>query len=445
MRIIAVVVGLFMLMAAQDVQAQKQWTLNDCILYALANNIQIKQTGIQIEQGEIELNTAKNSRLPSLNAGLSGSGNFGQSMNRYGVYQDQSSSSAGVNVNLAMPIYQGSRINHQIEAAKLDLEATSAQFSSAVEDLSLNIASRYVEVLYNKQMLIVAENQSAISNDLVERSKIQMESGKVSKSDYYEAMSVAANDRYGVTNAKNNLELSLLTLSQLLNLPASEPFDVAEPAIGEVEAMASVRLTDPTSVFSYAVKYRPSVIQQELRLKSFEKNLAIAKSAYLPTISLSAGYSNSYYYSFSDDALNSAFNDQFKQNGRESVGISVSIPIFNRFQTRNNVSLSNLNIRNQSLVVEDTKRKLQEEIERAYLNAQTSQDNFIASKEAFDAAEIAFEFEQEKSNAGRSTIFDFNDSKNRLIRAESDMARAKYQFMFNKKILDFYNGKPITE
>ena len=425
--------------------AQKQWTLKECIDYAIENNIQVQQSQLSIEDGNLALNTAKNSRLPYVGANLGGNTNFGRSLSRDGYYVDQNQASASLGLNLQVPVYEGSRIKNEILSSELNLKSIIAAYDSAKEDLSLNIVSLYVQVLYNKELLEVANNQITQSIEMSEKSKILFENGKTPESEYYESLSLVARDRLTVIEAKNRLTLSLLDLSHQLNLTDNQNFDVVAPSVDGVDEKAFAKLVSAQDVYRYAVALRPSVISQEFRLQSLEKNLKVAKSAYAPTIGFSAGYNTGYYYSFSNSAGNMPFGNQLDVNGRESIGINVSIPIFNRMQTRNNVRSTQVGIRNQSLALKDTKQKLQKEIETSYQNATASRENYVASKEALKAAQIAFDFEKEKADAGRSTIFDFNDSKTRLTRAESELARAKYQFIFNKKILDYYYGTPLTK
>ena len=440
-----IILCLSMMTISLSVFAQKQWTLKDCIDFAIENNIQIQQNKLSIEEGDLRLNTSKNSRLPYIGADLGGSTYFGRSLSRDGVYVDQNQVSTNFGVSMQLPVYEGSRIKNEILSRELDLKSIIASYNNAKEDLSLNITSMYVSILYNKELLVVAKNQAAQSIEMSDKSKILFDSGRISESEYYESLSVLANDKLLVVESSNRLTLSLLDLAHVLNLENHVNFDIAIPSIDGVAAETFAKLIPADEIFRYAVDLRPNILSHEYKLQSMEKDLKVAKSAYMPRISFNAGYNTGYYYSFSDGAVNQPFGNQLDINGRESVGVNVSIPIFNRLQTRNNVRMTEVGIKNQNLVLKDTKQKLQKEIELAYQNATSSKENYFASFEALRAAKIAFDFEKNKADAGRSTIFDFNDSKNRLTRAESELARAKYQFLFNKKILDYYYGIPLTK
>lgn len=441
-------IGLFiglMFTLTSTTYAQKVWSLEECINYALENNIQIKQSKLQIDDKDIRLNTSKNSRLPSVSGSLGGNMFFGRGPSRDGTYTDNTQTNASIGLNVSVPVYEGSRIKNEILTAELNLKATVEDYAKAKEDLSLNITSFYLQVLFNKEIVKVAEKQCELSRSVVERSKILFENGRESEDKYYESLSLLAKDELALTEAKVQHSLNLLDLAQALNFESAEGFEVNTPVIDSLGGEYLADIISAKEVYEKAVKERPQVLAEELRLKSFEQQLKVVKSAFYPRISFGAGYNNSYYYSFAGGVNNTQFIQQMRRNGNETIGLTISVPIFNKLATRNQVRLANLSIKNQTLELEDAKIKLNKEIEKSYFNADASRQKYTSASEALKAAAIAFKYEEQKSLAGSSTIFDYNDSKTRYIRAESERIRAKYEFIFNKKILDFYYGIPLTQ
>lgn len=435
---------LIAVLSSSSLFAQKQWTLKECIEHAIENNIKVQQSELQIKQGEVRLNTARNSRLPSISANLGGNMSFGRGQSRDGITTDNNQASTSFGASASIPIYEGSRIKNEILANEVSLKSIVQGYERAKEDLSLNIVSLYMQILFNKELLMVTETQLKLSSDFVEKNKVLFENGRVPESDYYESISLMARDKLTNIETGNKLTISLLDLAQALNMPNADGFDILTPEVDGI-GIESAILTPADKVYEVAVRNRPGILSAEFLLESYEHDLKVAKSAYYPRISAGGGYNNSYYNAFGSDYVNNSFANQLNLNGSQYVSVSVSIPIFNRMATRNSIRSANISISNQNLAVQEAKLNLQKEIEQSYYNAEASRSNYEASMEAMKAAELAFAYEEQKAASGRSTIFDFNDSKTRLIIAESELVRAKYQYLFNVKILDFYNGIPLTK
>ena len=423
--------------------AQEQWTLDRCIDYAVENSIPVQQYRLRAENQEISLNTAKNSRLPGVNANLGQNMNFGRGPGRDGVYRDYTQMSTAIGASASVPVFEGMRINNTVKERELNLQASLQDLARAREDVALNVTSLYLKVLFNKELVAVAESQLELSRNKTERSRVLVETGKNPESALYESQAVMAKDELNLVQARNALTLSLLTLSQALNRDELGEFDVAVPAEAQLRISASEQLEQPDELYAYAVGVRPHIRAEELRLEGSTRSLRVAKSGRYPQISLSGGYSNGYYYSFAEDSVNPSFGEQLRRNGSESVGLSVGIPIFNRFATRNQIRSAQIDIRNQQLAITEAQRSLKKEIEQAYYDAQAAYQKYHTSVKALDAARIAFRYEEEKSASGLSTIFDYNEAKTQMLRAESDLVQAKYEYIFSRKILDFYAGKPL--
>jgi outer membrane protein len=434
----------FFLLSVFSMQAQtRQWTLEECLRYAIDNNLSIKQLELQKGNSEIELNTAQMSRLPNLSASVGENWNFGRTQTQSGLYENQSQSNASFSLSSSIPLFTGFRIPNEIARNQLNLEAAVQSLEKAKEDLALNIASLFLQVLFNKELLKISEEQLALSNYQVERTQALVEVGKVPASQLYDIEAQVANDKVSVIQADNNLKLALLDLAQSLELEQSAEFDVYTPVFGDVvtEYMSSVQ--PPQIVYNNAVLTKPAVKQQEYLAESAEKTLKIAQSGYLPSLNMSLGYGTNYYYLYNKDFTNRTFSDQLKNNAGEYIGLNLSIPIFNRYAVRNQVRSARVNIENQQLILENTKKTLFKEIQTAYLNAVAAQEKYKASGQAIKATSESFNYAKERYETGKSTVFEFNEAKNRLVRSQSEEVQAKYDYIFRTKILDFYNGVPI--
>jgi len=427
------------LLSAQN----KPWSLEDCIRYALEHNISIKQLVVQKNSAEVDLNTAQMSRLPNLNASGGQNWNFGRTQIQSGMYENRSQSNTNLSIGSSIPLFTGFRIPNEIARNKLELEASVQNLEKAKEDLALNVASLFLQVLFTKELLKINQEQLALSQTQIERTNALVEAGKVPLSQLYDIEAQVANDKVSVVQAENNLRLALLDLAQSLELQQVEDFDVITPIFGDVvtEYMSSVQL--PQTVFNNAIQIKPVIKVQELRVQSAEKTLAIAKSGYFPTVSMNMGLGTNYFYLYNKDFFNNSFSSQMKNNMGESIGLSLNIPIFNRFSVRNQVRNAQFNIENQQLALENAKKTLYKEIETAYLNALAAQEKFKASQQAIKSTSESFFYAKERYETGKSTVFEFNDARTRLIRSQSEEIQAKYDYIFRTKILDFYNGIPI--
>ena len=437
------------LLIASSLQAQetdKQWTLEECIDYAIEHNIDLKQKQVSRENSKVELNTSKYSWLPDLNAGVGQNFDFGRSPTKDGVIVDQNSSSSSASIQLSMPIFDGLKVPNDIAARKLDLKAATETLNKAKEDLAINVASYYLQVLYNKEILKIAELQVALSNEQVKKTEVLVNVGKVPVSQLYDIKAQLAKDEVTLTESRNNVNLALLDLAQSLEMERSEQnFDILTPQIDDVIEKYMSSILPPDNIYNNAVTFKPQIKEQEYLLESQKKMLKVAQAGYYPKLNFNASYSNGYYhYSGGGDRTNLSFGDQLQQNGRKTVGFSLSIPIFNRFQVRNSVRSARLNIQNRELLMENSKKVLYKEIQQAYMNATAAQDKYIASGKSVIASEEAFRFTEERYSAGKSTVFEYSEAKTKYAQSLSEQAQAKYSFIFRTKILDFYNGTPIT-
>lgn len=442
--------GLFSLtLATTSAVAQEQtapWSLEACIDYAYANNIQLKQKVEEQEARKVELHTSKHSWLPAVNANMGQSFQFGRSTSKSGVIVDQNASNTTFNINLDMPIFDGFKIPNDIAARKLDLQAAIESLNKAKEDLAINIASYYLQVLYNKELQRVAQLQVDLDKEQVAKTEAMVDAGKVPLSQLYDIKAQLAKDEVTLTEATNNVELALLDLAQSLELERSDrSFDIVTPQITDAVAENMSSILPPETIFDQAVTFKPQIKEQEYLLESQKRMLKVAQAGYYPKLNFGASYSNGYYHTSmgGEFADTRSFGDQLKQNGQKIVGFSLSIPLFNRFQVRNSVRSARIGINNQQLMLENSKKTLYKEIQQAYYNATAAQEKYQASDKSVAASKEAFDYAQVRYAAGKSTVFEFNEAKTKYAQSLAEQAQAKYDFIFRAKILDFYRGTPL--
>jgi len=435
------------LFAGWGAQAQdtgRPWTLEQCIQYAIEHNIDLKQIEKEYANREVALNTSKYSWLPDLNATVGQNFDFGRSPTKEGVIVDQNSRNTSAYLQLNMPIFDGLKIPNDIASKKLDLQAAIESLNKAKESLAINIASYYLQVLYNKEMLSIAELQVALSKEQVQKTEAMVNAGKVPLSQLYDIKAQLANDEVTQTEARNNVNLALLDLAQSLEMERSgTSFDIITPDTEDALYQYMGSILPPENIYNNAVGIKPQVKEQEYLLESQRKLLKVAQAGYYPKLNFSASYSNGYYHYSGSGRDNPSFSDQLEQNERKTIGFSLSIPIFNRFQVRNSVRSARIGIQNQELLVENSKKVLYKEIQQAYYNATAAQEKYTSSDKSVTASQEAFKYAEERYSAGKSTVFEYNESKTKYAQSLSEQSQAKYNFIFRAKILDFYNGTPI--
>ena len=418
---------------AQDTEG---WTLDKCVDYALEHNTDIATGQIDVESGKISLNTARMSRLPDLSASLGSNVYFGRSPSRDASYIDNSQISGSLGVSLSVPVYQGMRIKHEIDKAKIDFEAATQNLALARKNISLNIASLFLQAMYDKEMVSIAKSQLELSTSQLEQSEGQYESGRVPLNEVVRNESLVAADEATLTQNENSYALSLLDLRQAMNLPdsvfLSPVMDIRDiPRIEEIPALSQI--------YDQSVRLHPSIKYAEASLQSSMIALKTAKSAYQPSVHFSAGYGNSVYSNLTDPTMNtSGFWEQLRNNGNEYIGLSISIPIFSGNSVRNNVKLSRLNVSRQELLLSEAQKSLKKEIEQAYYGAMAAYSTLNSAQKALEAAQLSFENEKASMESGRSDIYDYANSKAEVEQAQATLARSKYDYILRVKILRFY-------
>lgn len=423
----------------QGAAQHKEWTLRECVNHALEHNITVKQSALNVEQKEIDLNTAQGRRLPGVNASGSESLSFGRGLTADNTYTNSNTSSTSFSLGMDVPVFQGMQINNEVKMGRLDLQAAMADLAKAKDDVRIAVAQAYVQILYNQELLKVAVSQEEHDSMLLYQMEEKKIVGKASAADVAAQQATLAQSKVSRTQAEANLKMAVLELTQLLELPSPEGFMVAPPASGD---FATDILMTPEAIYEQAVGVKPAVLSAELALDRADLSIASAKGAYLPSLSLSAGLGSNYY---TTSKMNyGSFADQMRNNFSQYVGLSLNVPIFTRFSTRNNLRTAKVNKVNQMLQVESVKKALYKEIQQAYYNAVNSQAKYLGSGEARNSAYEHYRLTEEKYINGKAGIAEYNDAKNNFLRAESDLLRSRYECLFQTRLLDFYRGEEIV-
>ena len=423
-----------------NVQAQEKWDLEKCISHAIENNLNIKQQEASKEQSAVELSTAKWSRLPDLNGGASHSFNFGRSIQADNTYKSLNTQNTSFNLNTSIPLFTGLKITNNIALAKLNLKAATEDLNKAKEDISIHVASAYLQVLFNEELAQVAHIQVELSKEMLVQKEEYFKNGKASEAEWLEAKSRVAQDQLSAVQADNNYKLSLLDLSQLLELPSPENFSIVSPTAEMEEYMESI--SSPADIYNQAILFKPSIKAAQYRLEGAAKSVKIAKSAYFPQLSFGAGLSTNYYKVAG--MKNSLFGSQLRDNFSQYLGFQLTIPIFNRFGTRNQVRSASIQQNTLNWQLEDSKKALYKEIQQAYYNALGAESRYQSSITADKAAEASFNLMKEKYAEGKANATEYNESRTSWMKAISEKLQAKYDYIFRTKILDFYKGVPLT-
>ena len=431
----AITLTLAALALAGSVRAEQGWTLDQCIDYAIENNIQIRQSDISAQNRDVDLNSARSNRLPGVSANASQSWSFGRSLTIDNTYANTNTASTSFSVGADMTLFAGRRIAGNIQMAELSLEAAKNDLERIKDDVRVEVAQAFIQIVYNRSILDVARNQVTIDSMQVERLTELAAIGKASNAEVSSQKATLAQSRLSVTQAENNLNMSILTLTQLLELPSPEGFDVIQP---DADAIQFSIPDSPEQIYAQALEIKPAIKSEELRLEQADKSIDVAKGGYYPTLSLSAGAGTGYYTSSNRAGDN--FGNQMKNNFSPQVGLSLNIPIFSRNSTRNSVRTAQLNQMNQEMQLDNVKKQLYKEIQQAYYNAVASKTRYESSQEVETSAQESFELVQAKYEGGKASITEFNESKNRLVTAQADVIKYRYEYLFNTALLEFYRN-----
>ena len=418
---------------------QHAYTLDECIDYAISHNINVQERALAISQQEIALNTSKNAWLPDLNLDMSqmfGFNNPGAASGNGSVSLAEDGSATTGTVRASMPLFDGFRIKNQIQADRFSLMSATANLEAAKKDISIQVAAYYLQCLYYKGMADVSRKQVETSREMVRRAAILVEEGKRPRSEQADAEAQLALDEHTLTNDEGQYTLSLLTLAHALNMPDIEGFRIVEDeqALG---LSSDATLQMPQTIYDSTVDSWPTIMSAQAGIRQSESLLKVRKADYYPQLNLTGSMGTAYYNLFHQGGLGS-FGHQLHSNWGEVIGLSLSFPIFNRYQTRNSVKHASNEILHQRLALEDAKLKLREDIQNAYYNATVAQKKRQSSAKACEASRISVEYEEIRYEEGRASIFELLQARQKFHKAQQDAVQAKYESLIRQKILEFY-------
>lgn len=419
-----------------SVHAQQKWTLEECIDYAIAHNIGIKQSECQLKELEIKSSTLKNSILPKISAGASQKFAFGRSLNQNNVYESSNIQNTAFSVSAEMPLFTGFKTTASISQNRYKLLAAEAETEEMRNNLLLNVTTAYFQILLYREIYLIAEEQIKQTQEQMVKTELLIENGKVPQSQLYDVKAQLADDELAATEAHNSLRLAQLELAQLMEWNKSLELDTVNGDIAPMNAVNTAR------IFQEAESCMPQIKRAKHTLQSCKDGIKIAKSGYYPTIALGADVSTGYYHA--NYGLNEAFKSQMKNNLQKNIYISLSIPLFNGFSTRNQVRSAQIAYEQASLAMEDEKKALQKDIEKAYADALSAYEKYISTAKAVTANQEAHRYAKEKYDAGKSTVFEYNEIKMKLAEALSQQSQAKYSYLLKKEFLRFYSCYLLT-
>ena len=433
-----VVLTVLVLLVSLDCLAQKQWTLRECAEYALSHNIGIQQKDLTRQQGEVRLSTAKNSRLPDLTGTIGETFSFGRGLTMDNTYTNRSTNSTQFSIGTSVPLFTGFRIPNTIKLNQLNLEAAIQDLEKAKNDVEMQVAKAYVQILYDMEIADVAWRQVGIDSMQVARLEAFFQNGKASGAEVSQQKATHAQSILTATQADNNLQLAILTLTQLLELPTPEGFSVVRPDV----PFQTLTLPNPEAIFAEALTFKPEIRAEQLRLDASEKSIKIQEAARYPQLTLNGGLQTNYYKTSGMQQDN--FGKQLKNNFSQYIGLNLNIPIFNRFSTRNNIRNARLERENQLLKLDNAKKTLYKEIQQVYYNAVAAHAKYESSEAARQSSADAFRLAQAKYENGKANITEFNEAKNRFLKSESDLVQARYEYLYQTTLLDFYRGRELN-
>ena len=414
----------------------KVWSLQDCINYAIENNITIKDAGLNKNLADVDYSKAKSSRLPNLFGSTSQNLSSGNSIDPItSDFVTDQISSTNVGISSAITLFQGYQINNQIKQNKILLEQSIFQEAVEKNNIVLNLLETYLQALYSKESISIAENNLMASEKEVLRAKARLDAGSIALNDYTEAQSQAATNKYAVIAAKNNYQQYIITLKQLLELPPLEDLEIE--TITENMDLVNGAL-DKADIYSKAINYLPEIEVSKLNIAASEKQLDIAKGGFLPTISLTGSIGSGY-----TSINNNSFLNQFDFNFNQRIGLTLSVPIFNRKQTKAAVKTASINIEKAQIQKQNTEKDVYKKVETAYQNALSTQEQVIAAEASKEAAKQSYTLAQKKYELGALSTTDLVISQNTFTNTQQNYLQAKYLNILYYQLLQFYQGNTI--
>lgn len=431
-------------LSGQTVFSQKQWSLTECIDYAHANNLSVKQAQYQASIASNDLFQSKLNLLPDLNANAGRTYSYGHILDRNtNEFGNSSNFSDNYSLNTSVRLFSGLTNYNSIKLNEYNTLSKMQEVEKEKIELTLDIASAYLQILFSRELLDVAISQRDIAQLQVERTSKLVEAGSVARGDLLEIKAQLAAEEYNVTSKENEKEIAYLNLTQLLDLKSIEGFDVVIPA--SIDSNLSIPVTDVSIVYSEALLFLPHIKSAEYLVEANEKYYLVQKGRLSPSLLASGSWTTGYSTSNVDPGgIRYPYNEQLDNFSGKSLTFGLQVPIFNKWEVKNAISNARIGVMSAENTLNLTKQQLYKEIQQSYIDAVSSSDKYKSAYEAVESYREAFAYTEQKFNVGIVNSVDYNIAKNNYIKAQSELLKAKYEYVFAVKILDFYRGIPIT-
>lgn len=439
----------FVLFSVANAFSQKKWTLEECVNHAIENNVSIKQIELDNKLAEVNKKDAFGNFLPGVNANASHSWNIGLNTNiTTGILENQTTQFTSMGVSAGVDIFRGMQLQNQYRKSKIALIQSQYQHLKMEEDVALNVVNAYLQILFNKENLKVQQQQHQADSLQLVRSQELVNAGMIPSGDLFDMKATIATDKQNIIQAEYTLLISKLSLAQLLQLEDFKDFDITETNYDFQEN--AIFFQSPETVFNKAKEERTDIKIAQTNVELAEKDVDIAKGANYPTLGGYYSFSSRVSYAKIPDGMGGEMNppsfiDQFNLYKGHNFGLQLNIPIFNGFSTRNNVQRSKINLEKSKLALEQSELDLERNVYTAFSDANGAIATYKAAEETLKAREEAFRYVKERYENGMATAFDYNQSQNLFVKAQSDALRAKYDYLFRTKIVEFYFGIPIYQ
>ncbi len=424
---------------------QKKWTLEECVVYAVENNLTVEQAKLDLENAKIDKSDAIGDMLPALNGQMSASASTGLSFdptNNRPVTTTIFTSTG--NLTSSITLFDGLRNINRLQRAKMNAISSQYSLEDLKDDIRLNVANRYLEVISNKERLNVAKAQYAVTEQDLKRTKELVESGVVPRGDLLEIEATAANQEQQIVNAEGQVLISKIALAQLLQITDYENFDTVDEEFSVPPS--DILSNSPRTIFAKALEFRNDIKFSKANVDLAEQDLKIAKGGLYPTLNAFFNYNTRYSDQFFDPITGDLipFKDQIYINDGISYGAQLNIPVFNGFSVRNGIKRSQISVQRAKLQFEQDKLDLENTVNQVYVDVKTFGKAYEAAEKTLEARRLAYQYSKERFDVGLMNSFLFSQAQARVDNAEAEVVRTKYDYIFRLKILEFYFGIPIS-
>ncbi len=463
---------IFVCLSASTINAQESWSLQKCVDYALENNLDVRQSEYSLQNSRTDVMQSRNQFLPSVNASAYYGYNFGQAIDPFTNQFAQSAVNTGnFNLSANMTLFGGLQNMNRLTQSKYNQQSSEYAYKNVQYLTSLAVTTSFLQILFNQETLEVADKQLEVTVQQIERTQKLVDAGSAPQGSLYDIEAQYAREELAQVNADNQVVLAYLSLKQLLRLPGDFNMEILIPA--QLDSSALALPTSLDLVIQTAYDTYPSIKSNEYALLSAEKQVSISNSTMVPRLSISGSLGTGYSGnakdvvsssltgtspigfvestndvvvspSYSQEFRTKGFGDQVSSNFNQSLGLSLSIPVFNKMNNRASVNRAKVNYSIQETALEKEKQKVRQDIEQAYANALAAFKSFKSTEKGLKSLNEAFNYAQKRFDVGMINAVDYNVAKTNLFRAQSDLVKAKFDYIFRMKILDFYQGKSLA-